>query len=292
MLAEHGFRKSSDSFAERFADRGLAGFRRLPKGERGYDPSQPRDDAGRWTGGGDSMAPDRGDGSGGQGTSPTSRDVPAIEQDMDAWADKNNLSVDWEEDDVSEYEQQANTLWDTLDDDTKAAFKNYVTSKGSRDINRYMRGQSTARGVAGKRIAKQAAAMQQAMEESDLKDGTVLFRAMSVSDSEFSDLEPKLTAGGEIRDDGFMSTTPSFGIAKEYAIGNIDPGTHADGERSRTVLFKLTTREAKGTFLTREAAGTGWHEHVLQSGGRIAISKLEKLDSGIIVVEGEVSHAR
>ena len=69
-------RKSSDGFAERFADRGLAGFRRRPKiDERGYDPSQPRDDAGRWSGGGDSMAPDRGDGSGAQGTSPSDAPV-------------------------------------------------------------------------------------------------------------------------------------------------------------------------------------------------------------------------
>lgn len=42
--------------------------------EKAFDPSQPRDDAGRWTGGGDSMAPDRGDGSGAQGTSPREGD--------------------------------------------------------------------------------------------------------------------------------------------------------------------------------------------------------------------------
>ena len=80
MLAKHGMRKSSEGFAERFADRGLAGFSRRPKSdERGYDPSQPRDDAGRWSGGGDSMAPDRGDGSGAQGTSPS--DKPAMPAD-------------------------------------------------------------------------------------------------------------------------------------------------------------------------------------------------------------------
>lgn len=41
------------------------------KGIAGYDPSQPRDDAGRWTGGGSSLAPDSGDGGGAQGSSPS-----------------------------------------------------------------------------------------------------------------------------------------------------------------------------------------------------------------------------
>ena len=72
----------SAAFEERFADRGPSGFRRKPKESAGYNPDQPRDELGRWGSGGGGTggsAPDRGDGSGAQGTSPSSSGMPKAE---------------------------------------------------------------------------------------------------------------------------------------------------------------------------------------------------------------------
>jgi hypothetical protein len=66
------------TFEDRFADRGPTGFRpqRRRSEEAGFDPSQPRDESGRWSDGGGTggSAPDMGDGSGAQGTSPHTAD--------------------------------------------------------------------------------------------------------------------------------------------------------------------------------------------------------------------------
>lgn len=61
MLAKHGL-KSADDFQDRFADRGIVGFRRVPSDpqletDKDFNPNQPRDQNGRWAGG-ESVADD------------------------------------------------------------------------------------------------------------------------------------------------------------------------------------------------------------------------------------------
>lgn len=106
-----------------------------PKEEAGFDPSQPRDESGRWSDGGGTggSAPDMGDGSGAGGTSPSTAPPANPRQEILQRADKIKftdeefVSTDVTEDDYDEIEESmTSSEYEAMQETLTEAHDEYV----------------------------------------------------------------------------------------------------------------------------------------------------------------------